>query len=235
MANVELTLEASGLPVSLSAGQQGIVVALKAKNASLKPVSVSFTVSLADSDGKQVEAAVEPRVAMLEGQGEAEAEVKFGLKESAARGPLTLSAYVSENAMYIDKPSAKSNIVAITSQVKLPMRLEYRRGSACFERQENGAEALCLTFDNLGESGGQVGPKSSALYGKEKELERAQLFESVKVKGKEKGVRLKFMPAKKIELERVEAELVGVDANGKPYNLKQVLEGKARTMKKKEK
>ncbi len=226
-ANQGLTLEASGLPVSVSVGQKGLDVSLRAKNSGSTALSVSFTVSVADSEGKPLEVALEPKNAVLEAGAQAGATAKFDLGETTAKGPLTLSAYVSESAFYLDRPSAKSNTATLTAQVKMPMRLQYRKGSAVFEATD-GNDALCLTFDNLGESGGRLSTKSSAGFGKGKAMERAPLFESRKIKGMEKNVVLRFSPAKRIEIEKVEVELVGVDSNGKPYNDKRIAENKGK-------
>ena len=213
----ELSAKASGLPVSLSIGQKNIAVLLVAKNNSNRQISFSFTVTATDSKGNSLEVKIEPKNATLEAGAEASANATFDLEETTAKGPLLFAYFISESAFHLDKKSAKSLVATLTSQVKTPMKLGYKKGSAVFAGQKDGKEKLCITVDNLGESGGLLSVKSSICYGKDKKKERAPLFENQKIKGLEKNVVLKFFPAKKMEIENLEISFVGVDSNGKPY------------------
>jgi hypothetical protein len=205
----------AGLPVSLSAGQSGIMVSLVGKNISGKMVVAELHASVADSRKNPLRARAEPSSCSIEPGGERQFMVKFDLKEGTPKGPLSFSAYLSENAIYVDRETAKSPSVLLTSQVKTPMSLAYRKGSAKASRRKDGVETLSLAFDNLGESGGLLSTNSHIGYGEEGAV--AHLEKPTKVKGLHKNLLLCFAPAPSATTQRIIAMLFGVDANGKAY------------------
>ncbi len=213
---------ASGLPVSLSVGQRSVQVLLIGKNASASPIAVVAEVSILDSQKAAVASKAEPRTCAIEPGGESRINVAFDLPEDVARGMLSFTALLKENAVYIDRPSAQSNAVSLSSQVKSPMELQYRRGSVAFKEG-----ALLLTFDNVGESGGILEKSSSVTcFSQESIGKKAALTARAKVKGGEKGVTLSFAPADEAPISRLELDLAGTDSNGKPYSLKRKISKK---------
>jgi len=154
----------------------------------------------------------------LDADSEQQFAVKFDLLEDVATGPLSFVANLRENAVYVDRPSAKSAPVTMTSQVKTPMELVYLPGSARFEERD-GETALCAAFENRGETGGILSVRSGASYGSEGKLLHAPLAEKVKIRGLQKKTELAFAPAQKAPLEMLAFELLGNDANGKEYKL----------------
>ncbi len=205
----------TGLPVSLSAGQRGVMVSLSGKNISEKMVVAELRASAVDSKKNQLRARAEPSSCSIEPWGERQFRVKFDLKEETPKGPLSFSAYLSENAIYVDRETAKSPSVLLSSQVKTPMSLAYRKGSAKVGRSKEGTETISLAFDNLGESGGLLSINSHIKYGGKGAV--AHLEKPTKVKGLHKNLLLCFAPAPDASIDRITAMLFGVDANGKAY------------------
>ncbi len=221
----QLSLSVSaGLPVSLSVGQKQVQVSLIGKNASTTPMAVGLEASILDSQKSTIASKAEPRTCTIEPEGESKIKVAFDLPEDAARGMLSFTAVLKENAIYINRQAAKSNEVSLSSQVKSPMDLQYVRGSAVFE-----PGALTLIFRNVGESGGILEMASSVTYFSQEGIGRkAALSARTKVKGGEKGIRLPFAPAEASIISSLELSLAGTDSNGKPYSLKRkISEGKA--------
>jgi hypothetical protein len=208
---------AAGLPVSLSVGQKQVQVALLGKNASAAPMAVSVDASVLDSQKSPIASKPEPRTCTIGPEGESQIKVAFDLPEDAARGMLTFTALLKENAIYIGgKQAAESNAVSLSSQVKSPMDLQYKQGSAAFE-----PGALVLTFQNVGESGGILETSSSVTcFSQGGEGRKSTLSARTKVKGGEKGIRLAFAPAEGMQISRLELSISGTDSNGKPYSLK---------------
>lgn len=204
-----------GLPVSLSVGQKENTVIFSGKNESSKKITLELAVSIADFKKRAVDAVVDPKQQTLGIYGEGQFAVKFDLKDDTPTGPLTLSAQLKENAVYVDRQAAKSETLTLQSQVKTPLELVYRR-AAKFEGK-GGELALCLLFENVGESGGLLSRQSSAVYGSEGHMIPSKLLKQAKVKGKQKKVELQFGPAEKCGLQRISFELFGVDSNGKEY------------------
>ncbi|MEM2138447.1 MAG: hypothetical protein QW568_05135, partial [Candidatus Anstonellaceae archaeon] len=204
-------------PISLSCGQKGIRAVFVGRNPSQKKVTVELSVSLLDFRKNQLGARVEPTQFTLEPSGKASFSAEFDLREEVATGTLTLTAQLKENAIYVDRQPAKSNLIVLESKVKTPMDLEYRKGTAAFVEERGGAVALCCTFYNKGETGGKLTVKSSVGYGKGETMKRAFLAEKMKIKGMQKKVELKFAPAEKAPVETMTFELLGMDSNGKPY------------------
>ncbi len=216
---------ASGLPVSLSVGQKQIQLLLIGKNSSSAPMAVGLRAIVLDSQKTQVAAKLDPRASTIDPEGESKFRLEFDLPEGIARGRLTLSARLKENAVYIDKQSAQSNTIALSSQVKFSMSLQYRGGSAKFA--EN---SIILSFSNVGESGGILETASSVSYTGEGGVEsKANLISRTKVKGGQKSVELAFSPAEPAQIERLELDLLGKDSNGKPYALKKKINEKEET------
>jgi hypothetical protein len=215
---------AAGLPVSLSVGQKQVQVLLVGKNASTSPMAVGLESTILDSQKSTIAAKAEPRTCTIEPEGESKIKVAFDLPEDAARGMLSFTAILKENAIYMDRQAAQSNPVSLSSQVKSTMGLQYRRGSAAFE-----SGALLLSFKNTGESGGILETASSVTYfSQEGAGKKASLSSRTKIKGGEQGIRLAFSPADKAAISRLELDLVGTDSNGKPYSLKRkISEGDA--------
>jgi hypothetical protein len=213
---------AAGLPVSLSIGQRQVSVVLLGKNSSAAQVAVSLAASVLDSQKSTVSFQAEPRNCTIEPEGEAKFKLGFDLPQDVARGRLALSACLKENAVYLDRQSAKSNSVELSSQVKTPPDLQYVRGSAHL-----AGDALILVFNNVGESGGILEPNSSLKYflggaaGK-----KASIAQRTKMKGGEKGIALSFSPVGAERISRLEIDLAGKDSNGKPYSLKRKISGK---------
>lgn len=218
----EITLSlsvASGLPVSLSAGQKNLVAVLAGKNRSNARATVELFATITDAMKNPVGCRVEPSQCVLEPEGEQQFSVKFDLKETAASGPLVLAAFLKENAVYVDRPPAASAPVSLTAQVKTPMELAFVPGTAAFS-EEGGIAAFCAEFENRGETGGTLSTRSRAGYGSVGKLSFAPLPEKAKVKGLQKKVLLRFSPARKSEFDYVSFELLGADANGKEYHLR---------------
>jgi len=213
---------ATGLPVSLSIGQKQVQVFLIGKNASTTPMAVGLEVSILDSQKNTIAAKSEPRTCTIEPLGESKITVVFDLPEDAARGMLTFTALLKENAVYIGRQSAQSNAVSISSQVKSPLDLQYKQDSALFE-----SGALVLTFNNVGESGGILELSSAVMYFSQNGVgKKAALTSRTKVKGGEKNILLRFAPAEEAVISRLDLNLVGIDSNGKPYSLKRKIEKK---------
>lgn len=201
-----------GLPVSLSIGQKKNKVSFSASNITAKEAHVKLFASAADSQGKQVELKISPQECAIEPNGAGEFEAEFDLGEGCAKGNFKLSAYAKEKAVYLDAAMGKSNVVEMETNVKTPMQLVYRKGSVEFEE---GAGALMLEFDNIGESGGILSAKSKIAYGAQK----ASLAKQAKIKGYEREIKLEFENAKKEKAQSFKITLVGVDSNGKEYAL----------------
>ena len=218
-----LSLEATaGLPVSLSVGQKSNSVALAGKNSSAKKLDVELVASLVDSKGKGLEMKIEPPGCGIEPGAEAKFDLKFDLKDDTPTGVLELKACLKENAIYMDREAGKSETLTLHTKVKTPLMLEYRKGSAEFS-EENGILLLCLTFDNRGESGGILSTKSGVSYGNDDGFARAALEHKVKIKGRQRNVRLEFAAEKRAPLEKLALELLGVDSNGKEYRLRKTV------------
>jgi hypothetical protein len=220
-ANLSLSV-AAGLPVSLSVGQKQVQVFLLGKNASTAPMAVGLEASILDSQKSTIASKAEPRTCTIEPEGESKIRVAFDLPEDAARGMLTFSAFLKENAIYIDKQAAQSNAVSLSSQVKSSMDLQYKQASAFFE-----SGALKLAFKNVGESGGILEMSSSVTYFSQGSIgKKAALTARTKIKGGEKNIMLAFAPADEAILSSLEISLVGTDSNGKPYSLKRKINAK---------
>ncbi|MCX6771322.1 MAG: hypothetical protein NTX79_04665 [Candidatus Micrarchaeota archaeon] len=215
---------AAGLPVSLSVGQKQVQALLIGKNASAAPIAAVLEVSILDSQKSAIASKAEPRTCTIEPDGESKIKVAFDLPEDAARGMLSFTALLKENAVYIDRQAAQSNAVSLSSQVKTSMDLQYKQGSALFE-----SGALILSFNNVGESGGILEKSSFVTYfQKESAGKKAALAGRTKIKGGEKGILLAFAPSDGAAISRLELSLVGTDSNGKPYRLKRnIVEKKA--------
>jgi len=224
-ANVALTVVA-GLPVSLSVGQKGIRTMFACRNGSQKRLTLEFAVSIEDAKKKKIEPKLEPKQCSLEPDAEAQLTATFDLQDDANTGPLTLTAQMKENAIYVDRESAKSEPLVFTSQVKTPMELVYLPGSAEFG-EEDGTSFLSLAFENVGESGGFLLPRSSTGYGTGGKMLRTNLPAKVKIKGKQKRVELRFSPAQERKIEFLVFDLCGTDSNGKEFKLQKSLNLKA--------
>lgn len=224
-----LTLEATrGLPVSLSVGQKGNLMLLLGKNHSQQKIAVELLATLVDSRGKKIEMKLEPGKCAIDTNSEAAFSVKFDLKDDAPHGAMAFTGQLRETAIYVDKDGGQSEVLRLECEVKTPLELEYKRKSAAF-KQEDGKLWLLLAFENKGESGGILSPKSGVSYGEEGNRLRAELSEKAKIKGKEKNVLLKFLAEKESLLEKLTLDLSGVDSNGKPYKLqKTIAEKRAR-------
>jgi len=231
-ANTAVSLKVKdGLPVSLSVGQKGVKALFIGKNASEKRLTIEFSVSIEDSKEKTIEPKLEPKQCLIEPDTELPFSLEFDGKEDTETGPLTLSAQLRENGFYVDRESAKSEPIILTSQVKTPMQLEYIPGSAEFEKQAGGALALALVFENTGETGGFLLARSSAGYGTEMRMKRSNLAKKTKIKGKQKKVRLVFSPAEETAIEFLAFDFSGTDANGKEYLLRNSFDVKSGKMK----
>ena len=214
-AKLSLSVSA-GLPVSLSVGQKQVQVFLVGTNASAAPVAAGLEVSILDSQKIAVASKSEPRTCTIEPEGESKIKVAFDLPEDAARGMLSFTALLKENAVYIDKQAVQSNAVSLSSQVKSSMDLQYKQGSAL-----SGPGALTLAFNNVGESGGILEMSSSVTcFSQESVGKKSTLSGRTKVKGGEKGILLSFAPPFEGGISRLELNLAGTDSNGKPYSLK---------------
>ena len=220
---VKLSLSVSaGLPVSLSMGQKQVQVFLVGKNASAMPMTVGLEASILDSQKNAIAAKAEPRTCTIEPEGESKIKVAFDLPEDAARGMLAFTALIKENAVYIGRQAAQSTAVFLSSQVKSPMDLQYKQGSALFK-----PGALFLAFNNVGESGGILEMSSSVVYFSQESIgKKATLTSRTKIKGGEKNILLSFAPAEEAALSRLELSLAGKDSNGKPYSLKRRIDMK---------
>jgi hypothetical protein len=211
-----------GLPVSLSVGQKQIKVSLLGKNPSTAQIAVALFASACDSQKKTVPLRLEPRACAIPPEGESRFKVSLDLPEDVSRGRLEISATLKENAIYIDRPPAESNIVELSSQVKSPMDLKYQQGSA---KLTDGA--LAFIFNNAGESGGilEVSSKAVLFPGADDGTggNDAHLTQRTKVKGGQKGIMLIFSPVMSAELGRIGLRLEGKDSNGKPYLLKSMI------------
>jgi len=207
---------AEGLPVSLSLGQKQVQVLLVGKSASLLPIAAGLEVSLLDSQNSAIPWKATPRTCTLEPSGESKIKVEFDVPEGAARGRLSFTALLKENAIYIDRQAAHSETVSLSSQVKTPMDLQYKSGSASIK-----SESLALVFNNVGESGGILETASFVVYFSGESIgKKASLLARTKVKGGEKGILLSFAPVDASKISSLEINLVGKDSNGKPYSLK---------------
>lgn len=226
-AQIELSVK-KGLPVSLSLGQRGIKVDMVAKNQSQKSLLLELSVSIEDAAKKEIKPEIEPEEFSLGMNAEASLSVVFDLPEGASTGPLTLKAQLHENAVYVDRESAKSGQIVLTSQVKTPMDLEYVPQSVGFCKRD-GTACLKAEFTNRGESGGILDRRSNASYGTAEKMMHAQLEKKVKIKGGQKKIELIFSPAQECEIERVAFELLGVDSNGKEYKYQKSFNAKAET------
>ncbi|MBM3228814.1 hypothetical protein FJZ26_00110 [Candidatus Parvarchaeota archaeon] len=207
----ELHLEVeTSLPVSLSVGQVGVKAILLAINPNPQPLSVDLSVIVFDSAQKTIEAQIAPRSFSMPPDSRTQATVTFDLQPDTPTGPLTLSGY-------LQSASARSNAISILSNVKLPMDLRYRPKSAKVGgKLEN---YICLTFDNLGESGGLLSTSSRIEFATlQQEKKTAMLQQQAKIKGLEKGVELQFGPTRQnVQFGKILYFLVGADSNGKPY------------------
>ena len=208
-----------GLPVSLSVGQKGIRTLFTAKNTTAKKLTLEFAVAIEDSKKKQIAPRLEPKQCTLEPGAEAPMRAEFDLPDGMATGPLAFTAQLRENAIYVDREEAKSEPIAMTSQIKTPMELEYLPGGEKFEKQGDGTLLLVLAFENRGESGGFLLPRSTVGYGKENAMKRANLAAKTKIKGMQKKAELRFSPAEKTGMDFLVFDLQGMDANGKEYGL----------------
>lgn len=224
-----------GLPVSLSVGQVGVKTVFVAKNSSPARLTLEFAITIEDSKKKQLEPRLEPKQCALEPDAEMELAAEFDLKDDTPTGPLSMTAQLRENAIYVDRESAKSEQLALSSQVKTAMELEYVPGSAEFEKLEDGALALILVFQNAGETGGLLATRSSAGYGTESRMKRSSLAKKTKIKGKQKKIRLEFSPAEETAIEFLSFDFAGTDANGKEYALKNSFDVKGGKLKKEKK
>ena len=214
-ASLSLSIVA-GLPVSLSVGQKQVQVSLIGKNVSTALMAVGIETTILDSQKSTIASKAEPRTSAIEPEGESKIKVLFDLPEDAAHGMLSFTAVLKENAVYIDKQAAQSNVVFLSSQVKSTMNLQYRCGSALFE-----SGALLLIFKNVGECGGILEMSSFVTYFSQESIgKKATLVSRTKIKGGENGIRLSFSPAGAVVISRLELNLVGTDSNGKPYLLK---------------
>lgn len=106
-----------GLPASLSVGQKQVQVLLVGKNSSSSPMPAGLEVSILDSQKSAIAAKPEPRSCTIGPEGESKFKVTFDLPEDAARGRLTFSAVLEENAIYVDRQPPQSNKVSLSSQV----------------------------------------------------------------------------------------------------------------------
>ena len=231
-ANTAVSLKVKdGLPVSLSVGQKGVKALFIGKNSSEKRLTIEFSVAIEDSKEKPIEPKLEPKQCSIEPDSELPFSLEFDVKEDSETGPLTLSAQLRENGFYVDRESAKSEQIVLTSQVKTPMQLEYAPGSAEFEKQADGTLALALVFENTGETGGFLLARSSVGYGTEMRMKRSNLAKKTKIKGKQKKVKLVFSPAEETAIEFLAFDFSGTDANGKEYLLRNSFDVKSGKMK----
>ncbi len=222
-----LTLQATrGLPVSLSAGQKGNLVLLAGRNRSQQKLAVELLATLVDSGGRKIGIRLEPGKCAIDTGSEAAFSVKFDLKEDTPRGAMAFTGQLKETAIYVDREGGQSEVLRLDCVVKTPLELEYKRKSAAFE-EEDGKLRLSLAFENKGESGGILSPRSGVSYGEEGRRLRASLSEKAKIKGREKNVLLKFLAEKESTLEKITLDLSGVDSNGKPYKLQKTIAEKA--------
>ena len=206
----------SGLPVSLSLGQKQVQVLLIGKNAAIYPITAGLEISLLDSQNIAIPWKATPRTCTLEPSGESKIKVEFDVPDGAARGRLSFTAFLKENAIYIDRRAAQSDTVSLSSQVKTPMDLQYKPGSASIT-----SESLTLSFNNVGESGGILEMASFVVCFSGKNIgKKAALSARTKVKGGEKGILLSFAPVGTLEISALDLNLAGKDSNGKPYSLK---------------
>jgi len=67
---------------------------------------------------------------------------------------------------------------------------------------------------------------SVTYFSQESVGKKATLMSRTKVKGGEKNILLRFAPAEKTIVSKLELRLVGKDSNGKPYLLKRKISGK---------
>jgi len=213
---LELSVK-KGLPVSLSIGQKKNRAVLLGSNISAHRSDVELFAVVQDAEGKRAECKIEPKQCAIEPNENAEFEIQFDLEEDAARGNLKLEAYLKERAVYLEGGIGRSNPVNLETNVKTPMQLEYKKGSAKFYE-----EGISLAFDNIGESGGILNVKSKVEYGGES----AELKKKKTVKGYEKNIVLEFGYLKKTDAQAIGIFLVGVDANGKEYRLVKTIKGK---------
>ena len=213
----------AGLPVSLSLGQRNISVVLNGKSEAKKRMSLEFMASAVDSKKKSITLKLEPGKCTLEPGAEQQLKITFDVPEDAGTGPMALTAYLRENAVYVDRPAAKSGTVSLSSELKTPMELAYLAGSCRFEKLEEGQNALVLAFENKGESGGTLSTKSSVGYGSAESMQRAGLIEKARIKGKQKKAELRFAPANPATIEKLALELLGADSNGKEYALRRTV------------
>jgi len=222
-----VTLKAiEGLPVSLSVGQKNVRLLMVGKNETKKKLNTEFMASAYDFNKKAISLKAEPGKCTLEPGAEMQFKISFDLEDNVATGPMALSAYLRENAVYVDRLSAKSEAVNLTSEIKTPMELVYIASSCRFERLEGDKTAICLVFENKGESGGILSTKSSIGYGSDAGMLRAALPERAKVKGKQKKVELRFSPAQEVAVGLLALELLGADSNGKEYKLQKTIKEK---------
>jgi len=213
-----------GLPVSLSVGQKQVQVLLIGKNSSVSPMPSGIEASITDSQNAPVQYKPDPRSGTIDPEGESKFKIIFDLPEDVARGRLTFSAVLKENAIYVDRQPAKSNSVSLSSQVKSSMDLQYVKASA---RLEDGA--LALEFKNVGESGGILETSSWLEFADDKgNPSRASLTQRTKVKGGQKGILLLFSPAQ-MAPSSFTIDLAGKDSNGKAYSLKKKISEKEET------
>ncbi|MFA6489301.1 MAG: hypothetical protein WCT52_01335 [Candidatus Micrarchaeia archaeon] len=224
-----------GLPVSLSVGQKEVKTLFMAKNSSPTKLTLEFAITIEDSKKKQIEPKLEPKQCAIEPDAEMELTAQFDLKDDAPTGPLTMTAQLRENAIYVDRESAKSEAIALSAQVKTAMELEYIPGSAEFEKQDNGTLALILVFQNTGETGGFLVTRSSVGYGVENRMKRSNLAAKTKIKGKQKKVRLVFSPSEETAIKFLTFDFSGTDANGKEYKFQNSLDVKSGKLKKEKK
>jgi len=116
-SGLELSAE-EDLPKEIPVGQGEIKLVLLGRNSSARQFALSLKVLVLDSQHNQVSAKAEPRTLSIAPGEQAKITVTFGLPADAAPGELKLSALLQENAVYIDKPSARSNTLELSSVVK---------------------------------------------------------------------------------------------------------------------
>jgi len=104
-----VTLKAiEGLPVSLSVGQKNVTLLMVGKNETKKKLNAEFMVSAYDFNKKAISLKLEPGKCTLEPGAEMQFKISFDLEDNVATGPMALSAYLRENAVYVDRLSQKA-------------------------------------------------------------------------------------------------------------------------------
>jgi len=113
---LELSVK-SALPGTLPPGQPAEAT-LIGRNASASPLTVSLILSCADSQHGAMGAKAEPRTCTIAPGESAEFQVSLPVPPGAAPGKALLTAILKENAIYIDRQAAQSNMLELAFEVK---------------------------------------------------------------------------------------------------------------------